>query len=121
MYRRLWSLIEEVHLEIRTGTVDRARFKAHLLEVNSFLLRNSLELAKEDRELVQRYLLLLYQVRVLSSRVPGARMAFALSSIIPPRVAARAAGLVEAQEKLVAVRERLIETIRMRLGLDPLR
>src|SRR3982750_1927023 len=55
-YKQLWLKLEEVHLKLRTDDVNETEFRALVLDVNSYILRNSLYLDDDDRELSNEYL-----------------------------------------------------------------
>jgi len=55
-YKELWVMLENVHIKLRTDEVSQQEFRILVLEVNSYILRQSLYLDDYDRELSNQYL-----------------------------------------------------------------
>jgi hypothetical protein len=55
-YKQLWEKLEEVHLKVRSDSVGKRDFDELVQEVNAYLLKNSLYVAKADRKLATEYL-----------------------------------------------------------------
>ena len=56
VYERLWRLVEETHVDLRTDANELDNFKVRLARVNSFILENEVYLAEGDYDLVNQYL-----------------------------------------------------------------
>jgi serine/threonine protein kinase len=116
-YERLWNKLEDAHLEIRTGDVDRPRFDALLRGINAAMIRDSLELEKKDRLLVQKYLRALYSLKCHARRDAEAWRDFTITTLVSSDVAERAREVLEAERRFESLREKLITRIRRKLGL----
>ncbi len=70
-YKTLWEKLEEVHITLRTEEVSRSNFNMLVLGVNTFILKNSLYLEEQDRDLSNRYL---QAVRKLKEAIASSQM-----------------------------------------------
>ena len=56
VYLRLWEMLEEVHVKIRTDSLGRQEFDELITTVNAFSLKNSLHLDKAHSAAAAEYL-----------------------------------------------------------------
>ena len=61
-HKRLWEMLENVHIKIREDQINNSQFNELLKGVNSFILRNSLYIEKDDSILAGEYLDSLFKV-----------------------------------------------------------
>src|SRR5512136_2849213 len=47
-YEKLWQLLEQIHVQVRTDSVGKHEFDTLVREVNTFVLKSGLYLEKED-------------------------------------------------------------------------
>ncbi|NJR12966.1 hypothetical protein HC776_03740 [bacterium] len=54
--KRLWDLLEEIHLQFRTDESALNKYSTAITQVNSFLIKNALYLDEQDQNLARTYL-----------------------------------------------------------------
>ena len=56
IYEKLWEMLEEIHIYIRSGEMNYLDILEKQSEVNSFIIKNSLYIEKEDTDITNCYL-----------------------------------------------------------------
>jgi hypothetical protein len=56
IYEKLWQMLEEIHIYIRSNSMDYRKIIEKESEVNSYILKNSLFIEKEDTNITKEYL-----------------------------------------------------------------
>jgi hypothetical protein len=117
-YKELWRKLEDVHLKLRTDDVTEPEFRAFVLDVNSYIIRNSLYLDDRDRELSNQYLRSVRRMKelVMESGDQEAQDAMTVSLTIPYPVTAEARELGRCVREVDRLRATLIERFRKFVG-----
>jgi hypothetical protein len=55
-YKELWEKLEDVHIRLRTENVNQDKFRKLVRNVNSYILKRSLYVEKDDHALANQYL-----------------------------------------------------------------
>lgn len=116
-YEELWQKLEEVHILLRTETVDDESFQKLRLAVNSQILKSSLYLDEIDRELANEYIQTVrrYVQLLKDSKEKTVLEIIATTGPIPPATLADGRELVRLQNKFTKLRSELIERFRGRI------
>jgi hypothetical protein len=117
-YKDLWRKLEDVHLKLRTDDVTEPDFRALVLDVNSYIIRNSLYLDDQDRESSNQYLRAVRRMKelVVLSGDQEVQDAMTDSLLIPPRVTSDARELGACVREVDSLRAMLIERFRKMVG-----
>ncbi|HEY8226384.1 MAG TPA: hypothetical protein VIG25_13980 [Pyrinomonadaceae bacterium] len=117
-YKELWRKLEDVHIKLRTDEVSEPEFRKLVLDVNSYILRNSLYLDDYDREMSNNYLRAVRRMKQLVSESGDEETQAALTSseVIPDRVSADAKELGRSVREVEQLRGALIERFRKIVG-----
>lgn len=62
-YQIFFDKLEDAHLELRLSDIDEEDFTLFIIDVNSHLLKNAIYMDQEDRELADRYLRKLLELK----------------------------------------------------------
>lgn len=113
-YKELWVKLEDVHLKLRTDEVSEQDFRKLVLEVNSYILRQSLYLDEYDRELSNQYLRAVRRMKdaVLEHGDEESEFAMVDSLRMPPEVITFAKEYRESIRQVDQIRGALIERFR---------
>lgn len=115
-YKGLWEKLEEVHVKLRTEDVHISEFNNLLRDVNSYILKNSLYLDREDQVLSNQYLKDVYRYKeiVTGSDDADAKSEFAITGPGMPVETVREFKLLH--DEVDQIRNRIIERFRLIIG-----
>jgi hypothetical protein len=114
VYERLWSMLEEVHVKVRTDALGRREFDELLAEVNAFCLKNSLHLAKAHSVLAGQYLADVFHLSqlVAQSRDKRVQQSWAITADLPADTLQEYDELQQAWREVDQARETLLVEFR---------
>lgn len=114
VYERLWGMLEEVHVKVRTDSLGRREFDELLTEVNAFSLKNSLHLDKAHSALAAQYLEHVFRLSrlVARSRDKRIRQSWMRTAELPPASLDEYEELKAAWSEVDRARETLINEFR---------
>lgn len=114
VYTRLWEMLEEVHVKVRTDSLGRRAFDELLTEVNAFRLKNSLHLDKSHSALAGRYLTHLFRLSqlVAESRDKRVQRSWEVTEDLPPEALEEYDELKAAWREVDQARETLMVEFR---------
>lgn len=117
-YKTLWEKLEEVHITLRTEEVSRSDFKRLVLGVNTFILKNSLYLEEQDRDLSNQYLQAVRKLKeaIASSQNERAEEAMETSAAIAKDVIETAQQVKASVNEVDLIRNSIIERFRKIVG-----
>lgn len=117
-YRKLWGMLEHVHVQLRTKKVSETEFSENLQEINAFLLLNGIYISKSDAALVNSYVEAVRTLSDLIARQGGeeARRSWSATQEIPPSAIYNVQRLREAHTSAQERRDSLIERFQKVLG-----
>ena len=67
LYKTLWGKIEEIHILVRVHNLDQQTFDKDIQSLNIFLIKHSLDIDEQDKQLANRFLESLYKLKGLVS------------------------------------------------------
>jgi hypothetical protein len=113
-YKELWEKLEDVHVRLRTMAVQTEEFRSLLRDVNSYILKHSLYLEKDDHRLANQYLA---KVRDFTNLVASfssapAKIALEDTADIPPEVMKSVEEMAKAQKDVDQIREGIVARYR---------
>ena len=114
VYERLWSMLEEVHVKVRTDALGRREFDELLTAVNAFCLKNSLHLAKAHSALASQYLEHVFRLSqlVAQSRDKRVQQSWAITADLPADTLQEYDELQQAWREVDRARETLLVEFR---------
>jgi hypothetical protein len=120
VYERLWGMLEEVHVKVRTDSLVRQEFDELITEVNAFCLKNSLHLEKAHSALAVEYLQHVFRLRqlVTQSRDKRIQQSWSITADLPPDTLEEYEELKAAWREVDRARETLIVEFRRVLQGD---
>lgn len=120
VYKELWERIENIHVRLRTLSIDAQQFNSFLTEVNSYVLRNELFLEKDLQRLVNDYLKKLREFTVLVTRSNSKSAISALEATaeIPSEIVETLPALARVQSEANSFREQILARCRKALTDD---
>jgi hypothetical protein len=120
VYERLWSMLEEVHVKIRTDALGRREFDELLTEVNAFSLKNSLHLDGAHSALASQYLEHVFRLSqlVAQSRDTRIQQSWAITADLPADTLEEYEELQQAWREVDQARDALIVEFRHVLQSD---
>jgi hypothetical protein len=115
-YKGLWEKLEEVHIKVRSEDVQISEFNNLLRDINSYILKHSLYLDREDQILSNQYLKDLYRFKeiVAGSDDAHAKEEFAVTGPGMPVETVREFKLL--YDEVDRIRNRIIERFRLIIG-----
>lgn len=114
VYKSLWSKIEELHILVRIHDLDSQTFDKNIQDLNIFIIRNSLDIDEEDKQLANDYLEGLYKLKALvqaSGSEQEKRSVEKTGTLAPDRFQS-AIELQQLVEQVAALRDRLYQRFR---------
>jgi hypothetical protein len=117
VYERLWAMLEEVHVKVRTDSLGRHDFDELLTEVNAFSLKNSLHLDKAHSALAAEYLQHVFHLSqlVAQSRDKRVQQSWVITADLPADTLEEYEELRAAWHEVDRARETLIMEFRRAL------
>jgi len=109
-YKELWEKLEDVHVRLRTGSVEGGEFHSLVRDVNSYILKRGLYLEGDDQALANQYLSKVCEFTslVASCDSADAKEIVQSTAIIPPEVIQSVRELDKIQTEVSQIREEII-------------
>lgn len=110
VYKELWDMLEEMHLNMRSDEMGREEFTSRITRVNSFVLKNSLYIDKKDSQLATQYINSVFELSKLikRSRDKRAKRDWDITSELPPDTLAEADTIKAAWNTVNEHRDRVV-------------
>jgi hypothetical protein len=116
-YARLWDMLEELHVKLRTEALGEEDFDQLVTNVNAFSLKNSLYLEKDHSALASLYLDEVFRLSqlVAQSRNKRLQRKWAKTDRLPPDVIEEYEEIQAAWAKVDKARDTLVNEFRREL------
>jgi hypothetical protein len=113
-HKELWEKLEDVHVRLRTEILGGEDFLSLVRDVNSYILKHSLYLERDDQALANRYMT---EVRKLSELVAScdadsAKQDFHKTAEIAPKLTENLRNVVKIQSEVNQIREVILKRYR---------
>jgi len=118
-YQSLWTMLEDLHIKLRTDSIGKREFHEHLTAVNAFILKNSLHLDKAHGQLASDYIKGVFGLSELIARSKDkrAKRHWAATHALPEDTLAEYEEIKAAWSSVDTLRDRLTTEFRAILQL----